>query len=1763
MKSPATHAKGGGSMPPSGSCRRGSLDASELPLASPSLPLTPARSADGQEQQPPPILHGGRSWRSPGEVGALPVSAGIESPLISTALCCSPSLSSVPRRGGLEEAGKPFKADALGVPSPAAPCVAPFPSSVGEAPSRSSPSPHTASILSDVFSGLARSKTISAEPRSSPSAPAPLPSARLTAGAMVSGALALSPSLQFSSGTLNSCMPHEEQKTLCAGAPGATADPPLARLGAGAVPQLPPPMPTMLSNVRSNHALSPGAAGSARATPDSLGSAAPLSGHLWPPLSSAYCSRESLLAAATERPALVSGSAGFLSPALPPSFHCGKDRAAAAGAQMHPAVSGLPQLPPQTAPGAPGHTDGRESLPKVVGVRYDKVNKTWRASWYDPQSKRRVERKFSVNKLGFINAYNMATECRKLHEQKLGLRDRAGRKQQQQSKSPSVAAPPAVLVPASSSACVPQLELQRQQELLTQASSWAASQSLLAERLEKGTLQQFLPFDFEHALSSQRAPVGSAAAGPFSSSAEAAALAAFSAATDSFLAPQGAFRNLEGTPQRPAADLQSQHQLHLLSLAAAQPTVKPELQSGSARSDLSGMQGRSTQEARVAEPEPEDSAPKTPPENPGERLLSIRPRKRKGHPEEDSSSPPRGAVARLEGCGAQTGEGGEAQDTKDVKHAKIWHSGGGACAADGHGRNSSTPPSYSLGGACLQSGKGRHAHENEGTGGGEGTSSAHGQRDAQAGVEREESAGKAQKAESDERCASRQLCGREEAETGEPSAKNSRLPSSGQDESPTPGKQMRRGGADRETTDDDQTDGPSRESRAATPMAAKEAQSYRTSGRPSRAHAPQRERGGGECRPGRGEGEQQPRGERTHATIVRGSKEAHGEAAAHELKRVLEQCTAGRGERGDHLGKEPGSFCRTADDCGSRHCGDRGIIGAGCITPSIADQAPGVGVLSPLPRSAPVHAVSASSKRRTLLSASSFAPTSLLPSTFSLAAFALAAAPSGASGDVLLCPAARPVLPPLCASASSCRGSSPSPLSCDVACHFVSPGSRTGSGVCCCRRLSSALRESSVETPCCGRHCACACCGDDCRVFSRSLRHGYPTADSVAHAACGGRSLARDASPSSASPSGGRLAPSQKTGGTSGAMYAAQASASSSPSCCPRHHGVTDGAGEALDRGGGSSTCSCESGLSVSHARGESGWAPSCLLSLESDGGGAATGPLIILHLTKELVLLLLQSVQDAVRSLAAESPVAQAEPACETELDAGCGRSPVDAPACDEPDAWQGGDSSPDQNPGGPREKRERGRPAREAVSCEFSGKDAELCVAAIERHKDSVRLASHVESLGRYTKLFRACIKAKQVPTQLPHLRLLQLLRELLSMQIVEEERRAQQAPPHGSPAAAADNVLAHGVSSTESSSGQVSPAEFPDRLPSAGASCEKDGSMRAASGSGGTSGRGAGGRVSRVTTAATDEVHAREPDDEGAAEAVETEESGTSEGERRLTRGACSHSREDGGAAAAAHPGASHLPSLGAAEQGKGPVGGGGDGNERAAREEGEKSPAKQSFQQHTHNTRSRSHLAKQGGGGGPSSGNASRTGGERNSGAAASSSQGRPHPRGLPGARRACAGKRQQHAADAASTTGGGDDNQSSDSGGGQEERNPVKPEKNASGGLSASSVESRRSSQSQRHPPEPTSSAEKPSLTATSQLSPHFSPSGKIPSSFCFGDRLASESSSSRPPTEILGGTPSSADGDGLIEDQDYDVREGSSSREGDATVQDSLARLLL
>ncbi|EPT31633.1 AP2 domain transcription factor AP2III-4 [Toxoplasma gondii ME49] len=1633
---------------PPGSLRRSSRDNDQQIIDSPPLDIAQKRSSDVEPQVSLPP-HGGRSWRSGGEISSLLAPARIESSLITAALGCSPALASLAQRADVGSAAKDVDAESLNILTPASHQNSSFPSGLAEVPPRASTSPQP-SLLGGVFAGLSCCRTTSAEQRSASSRSVALPPTHTGSAAAVPNAMALSPSLTISSGAVNSCLSLDEPKGLCgAGSAACTADATLGRLsgGAGASPRLAAAVPNLLSSVSPSSLFTSVPTGSAAAVSGSLSAPSPLSGHPWASLASAYCSRETLMGRTSGEPSLVSGSAGFIPTALQTAFHCGKETQGNGSTQTHASALNMQQVPAQTH-GPVGHIHGRESLPKVVGVRYDKVNKTWRASWYDPQSRRRVERKFSVNKLGFINAYNMATECRKLQEQKLGLRDRTGRKQQQQQpKSPSVVtrAPAGVLGSASLPTCMPHLELQRHQELLAQTSSWAPAQPLGSDRLEKESLQQYLPFDFERALNSHHLSAGLDASGNFPS-ADASTIAVFSAATNSFLPARAPLNPVEERQRSP--DLRHQHHM---SVPAPPNGVKPEAHGGPPHADLSNAPTQQVQVSHLSDhlsggslPEAQTGASES-----GISRSSTRSRKRKDPPE-NSATP---QSCRSRGTeDARTPNGGPGAEDEKAREEVIWMGGGGGGTRSrdqGRQLSDSQDPAAHEGGS--HNGNCRHAGRAEGAGR-ELYSLRLGQRGTKIGTADGKSTGKDEGARhsGDDLGASSDGDGQtsqEEREDG--TAKKPRLPSTNDESNSTKGGGKRSGTGDETARDGEPADKVAWVSKGTDKAVVKE-HTYRGGGHT----AGQGSREGGD--PSKAGREEKPLPVVGDRTLSGSRKESNGgrSAGPEDTRETRTQFEKGqeRREVREHAGD--GShrviFSRLDADCGGRHC------------------------------------------------------------------------------------------------AGACRGVPNNSLSCAFTCQHLSPCSKAvGGGVCCCRRHSATLQESSCDTSCCSRRWTCTCCGDDCQGFPRPVaRHGHHMKEEcLPHGACGGSS-GQESSLGSSSHPVSRVQHAKKTGWKPTGASPFQTASVSPSSCCP-HHSQAEGGGEL--QGDSAAGCADESDPMISSGSVERDWFSSSSLAGDAPSNAAPTGPLLILHLTKELVLLLLQSVQDAVRALVPEGQLVEHFGKAEGGAEDFSSDRESDSLSGRERDHWRRqqktrGEASPLKRDSTGAADRDKGS---HDTGCEISAADARVCVAALERHKEIVRLATNVNSLGRYTRIFRVCIKNKQVPTQLPHLDLVQLLRQLLTLSSVE--RDTSSLGPTGS-ASGVDAMHARSTSSTEGSSGYMSPAESLRRLPGISGStglareekadCERTGV---------TPGRG--GRVSRVTTAGTDEGGDLEDEQEGVGKSESGPLQGLNQGdtdsEGRLKDGG---GPSGGGSRETGRVGPLSSSRLSSSRRGC-------EDSEQERMEERERVQTKHEHptqSSHHHNTRSRSQsarIAASGRGGSSSHGAVSSVG------SASLSSANRPSRAAA--ARRGFYNTRQQSTESPECL-----EIKTADAAAGKEERTSIKTELSSSSCSSgtANPTYSRGGAQNHRFLSAASSNAEGISSLASSQASP--SPLSKLPPSICFGDRVRSDSSSGHSGDITNTGVPCSSE-DGLNEGQDFDGAEGGSSREGESSVPDSLAQLLL
>lgn len=359
------------------------------------------RAPGGDRVSPLFFQSGSRPWGSPLTHDSSRARKNSHSPLISS-LHGSLSLPSLPQRAAL---GPDAVDDALAAFTSAS-AGACYAGSLGDTSVSRGSSPALESSFGSSALPEALASTTAADPRSSQNVPAALGPGG-SSNAVLTSPSGFSPTLPVSAASLlNSCLSAADaQKSLS----DTSADNPL--LGSG--PSLPPPMLSILPGMRPTSLVT---SPSDTTTTPAANNALDISGTPWPSLP-VSCTRQNLLRA-SPRGASATGSSllgvnlGAAGPTtLQSSILAEKSRTGELlGVHAQPSgMVGFQQVPSPAQHAGPGHHHARESLPKVVGVRYDKVNKTWRASWYDPQSKRRVERKFSVNKLGFINAYNMAT----------------------------------------------------------------------------------------------------------------------------------------------------------------------------------------------------------------------------------------------------------------------------------------------------------------------------------------------------------------------------------------------------------------------------------------------------------------------------------------------------------------------------------------------------------------------------------------------------------------------------------------------------------------------------------------------------------------------------------------------------------------------------------------------------------------------------------------------------------------------------------------------------------------------------------------------------------------------------------------------------------------------------------------------------------------------------------------------------------------------------------------------------------------------------------------------------------------------------------------------------------------------------------------------------------------------------------------------------------------------------------------------------------
>lgn len=277
-----------------------------------------------------------------------------------------------------------------------------------------------------------------------------------------------------------------------------------------------------------------------------------------------------------------------------------------------------------------------------------------------------------------------------------------------------------------------------------------------------------------------------------------------------------------------------------------------------------------------------------------------------------------------------------------------------------------------------------------------------------------------------------------------------------------------------------------------------------------------------------------------------------------------------------------------------------------------------------------------------------------------------------------------------------------------------------------------------------------------------------------------------------------------------------------------------------------------------------------CAHSPSASENNKPTGPILILHLTKELLLLLLQSVQDAVGMLTAEHSSAAQTPrgqdagggsnGDEEQVSGGHGRSS----AVSGVGTWCESNTKTDErsDEGSATASEKRG-----GTECGVSSREAMVCVAVLERHKQTVRSASNVDSLSRYTKVFRACIKTKQVPTQLPQATLFQLLRQLLTMSPRQSEedsgttacRRAERT----------EQMRASSVGNPDTGLVERGRLVNTGSRPLCRQTGEPSGPQEEKASTDSETGQSKGGRSSRVTSAGSDEAGVRNDEDSEGGE------------------------------------------------------------------------------------------------------------------------------------------------------------------------------------------------------------------------------------------------------------------------------------------------------
>ncbi|PHJ21927.1 ap2 domain transcription factor ap2iii-4 [Cystoisospora suis] len=1304
--------------------------------------------------------------------------------------------------------------------------------------------------------------------------------------------------------------------------------------------------------------------------------------------------------------------------------------------------------------------------------------------------------------------------------------------------------------------CLPAVDLQQQQELLNQASAWAAaSHSLLSERLDKDSLQQFLPFDLGHALGHHRASPHAGLVGMgFNSARDGAALGTFPQTAESLLshAPESfspidepcnsAQRQLlvMRPPQARSTKIDPSTTNHCLDSSSSQPQALPasSMPSSSVTPTTGTPSGTATtsssrfgRQRKRKDPPSDHTTLQLSRHAVSENALHVQ--DRGFHDGDDCDGVWRNTGAPLE----------EARVSQDGSVYTSSTSSDNQSQSRRNHRNGQTEASV------IQQQEGNDPE------GGRVYSREGGRTTVDSGTtpsvgEEEGDASKAKKKDertTDEEAKRRRLAGNSDSNqendckswgtvprTPPSHSGGSTATSCGHGE----GQEAERlltgnslSGQAKEVKEEDGCDrrssGSSRGAGGQTPHSSKGSGSTETtvSGR--------RRCTGGE----------------THQ--LADGTEKSGSRTANSSEDCYQSYTgpaAGRPaddpERSDRDGDSALLLRGSSGDGERTDCG-RDPFTSGSQTPLPVERLSASENLTPSPRHASESFLFPCYKRRSILSASSFASSLLIPSNFSLAAFALAAGPESSASPKALQDqrGAGSVLPPLCPSVRTCRNSPDSPLSCPVPVSVSSCPGRTSS--CCCG-FRPLYQSSGLGVNCCGRRWPRSCCGDRCQIIPH-----HPPAFACSH-------HLKEAGRYSGSPctrvrgKGNNLlqASSRQRKEEGWDSLTPLASSSSSPafsyssSCC------RNSCGPAL-QSCGTGTEECKFDTAVLEGKAE----VDCAHSPSTSERNKSAGPILILHLTKELLLLLLQSVQDAVSMLTAENPSAAQTPRVQDSSDGSAG----DGEQVAGRHGQSGGSSGvgtccesnskteerPDEGSGTANEK-------RGTIDCGVSPREAMVCVAVLERHKQTVRSASNVDDLARYTKVFRACIKTKQVPTQLPQTTLLQLLRQLLTMS-------PRQSEEDSGTAACRRTERTEQMRACLTGNPDTSLADRERFINTGcGAHCRQGGDspgpLEEKASTDSETGQSKGGRSSRVTTAGSDEAGGINDEDSDSGEGGQTDLSREAADAREL-RGSHDHGYLVNTGTQGMHQGG-RQNNCRREDQGM---------KERI--EEKAFHHAQSQHHSHRHNTRSRSNGHK-----GHGAGNLSNTRTSAQTGLGADVSDDPVCLGSLSrSATRSQAGRRSLYKTRQQSLEAEHSENRSSgcaddkNNGQGKEGQCVLRPGEardsalGVAGGVQLVSSDTRGRSHRQQ-----AVVLQKESSVTSTQVSPSLSPNLSRTASI---DKSLVNAESTEGDGTLHAAPPTGAEetDNGLITgpSSDYESADGSAMREGEAAVQDSLVQLLL